>query len=53
MGKKNEKSKYKIEAMKAAKDLGYDSETVKKIKAAKTDREIEHIMVQARKEKFK
>ena len=48
-----DKVKYRKEAIKAAKDLGYGYVIIAKIKAAKTDAEIEHIMVQARKEKFK
>jgi len=36
-------------AMDAAKDLGYGPEVVSKIRAAKSDVEIERIMVTARK----
>ena len=42
---------YKIQAVKAAKDLGYGNEVIKRIKAAKTDNEIERIMREARTKK--
>ena len=40
---------YKYMAMDAAKDLGYGPEVASKIRAAKSDVEIERIMVTARK----
>ena len=43
---------YKPNALKAAHDLGYSDETIRKITKAKTDSEISRIMAQARKEKF-
>ncbi len=41
---------YKKQAIKAAKDLRYGDEIIKKLKAASTDGEIERIMIGARKE---
>lgn len=43
---------YRIEAARAAVELGYGMEVVKKIKAAKTDDEISRIMRDARRSKF-
>lgn len=42
---------YRSEALKAAKELGYGDEVIRRIKNAKSDAEIEHIMVSARKGK--
>ena len=39
---------YRISAIKAAKDLGYDKDVIKRLKAAKTENEIERIMREAR-----
>lgn len=39
---------YQYTAMDAAKQLGYGDETVRKIRAANSDAEIERIMVTAR-----
>ena len=39
---------YKLQAVKAAKDLGYNSDVIKRLKAAKTENEIERIMREAR-----
>lgn len=49
---RNEKESYKSTAIKAAKDLGYGLLIVKQIEMAKTDAEIERIMVTARHEHF-
>lgn len=43
---------YKKQALTAAKELGYDERFIERIKKAKTEVEIERIMVTARKEKF-
>lgn len=40
------------EAIVAAKDLGYSEERIKDLKAAKTELEIDRIMVKARHERF-
>lgn len=47
-----ENKSYRNDAIRAAIDFGYGNEVVKKIKAAKTDGEIERIMVTARKKKW-
>lgn len=39
---------YKLQAVKAAKDLGYDKDDIKRLKAAKSENEIERIMREAR-----
>ena len=39
---------YRADALKAAKELGYGDEVIRRIKNAKTDGEIERIMVTAR-----
>lgn len=39
---------YKTRTIKAAKELCYSEEVIAKLRAAKTDAEIERIMVQAR-----
>lgn len=49
---RKDKERYKPSAIRAAKDLGYGDEVVRKIRAAKTDDEIERIMVSARHKKF-
>ncbi|MBR5780412.1 MAG: hypothetical protein IKY27_00315 [Bacteroidales bacterium] len=49
---KNNRLDFKSNAIKAAKDFGYGDDVVKKIRAAKTDGEIDRIMKAARKEKF-
>ncbi len=43
---------YKDQALRAAKDLGYDEEVIKDIHNAKSDLEIDRIMRNARLEKF-
>ena len=43
---------YKSEAIKAAEDLEYGTEILEKLENAKTDGEIQRIMVSARHEKF-
>lgn len=43
---------YKRFAIKAARELGYTKETIEKLNKANTEKEIEHIMVCARKEMF-
>lgn len=43
---------YKKDALKAAHDLNYNYDVIKKLNAAKTESEIEYIMRNARKEKF-
>lgn len=43
---------YKDEAIIAAKELGYGRRIVEKIKNAKSDTEIQNIMITARREKF-
>lgn len=43
---------FKQNAIHAAQDLGYGDAVIKKIRAAKTDNEIDRIMRNARKEKF-
>lgn len=45
-------SEFKSNAIKAAKDFGYGDDIVNKIRAAKSDSEIDRIMKAARKEKF-
>lgn len=45
--------RYRHQAFEAAKDLGYSTETLDGIHAAKTAGEIERLMIRARKEKFK
>lgn len=42
-------SMIKRNAVKAAKDLGYGNKVIKKLKAAKSEREIDCIMATARK----
>ena len=49
---KNEMLQFKNNAMKAATQLGYPNEVITKLKQAKTDGEINRIMMNARKEKF-
>lgn len=44
---------YRGEAIKAAKDLGYGEQVVRKIREAKSEAEIERIMFSARNEKGK
>lgn len=44
---------YKKQAIKAAKDLMYGKEVVEKVEAASTIADIDRIMKNARKEKFK
>lgn len=44
---------YRNDAIKAARDLRYGQDVIDKIKAAKTDAEIDRIMRKARYEKFK
>lgn len=44
---------YLREAKKAAKELGYGKAVIQQIDAAKSDREIERIMISARRKKFK
>ena len=39
---------YKTKVIRAAKDLHYSSDVINQIKAAKTDAEIERIMISAR-----
>lgn len=39
---------YKLQAVKAAKDLDYDKDVIKRLKAAKSENEIERIMREAR-----
>ena len=46
---KEDEENYKRKALTAAKELGYDNEVVEKIKASKSDAEIERIMNTARK----
>ena len=46
---KDERYHYRDNAIKAARDLCYGGEVIKKIKAAKTEAEIERIMINARK----
>lgn len=48
----NSVEKYRRDAMEAAKDLRYGPEVVERIKNAKTDREIERIMITARHEQM-
>ena len=43
---------YQREARKAAKDLGYGKKVIERINEAKTEGEIQRIMIKARKEKF-
>ena len=43
---------YKSEAIKAAIDLEYHTEVIEKLNKAKTDGEIQRIMIAARHEKF-
>ena len=43
---------YKSEAIKAAKDLGYGTEILEKLENAKTDGEIQRLMIAARHKKF-
>ena len=43
---------FKNNAVRAAKDLGYDQESIKKLESAKTDGEIQRIMIAARHKKF-
>lgn len=50
--KRTEEEAYKVQAIKAARDLQYGDEVVAKIKNAKTDGEIARIMITARKERF-
>lgn len=42
----------KNRAIKAAKDLGYSSDVLTRIKNAKTDSELQRIMITARKQMF-
>lgn len=44
---------YRRDAIKAAKDFNYGKETIAKLKAAKTEMEIQRIMINRRKEVFK
>ena len=44
---------YKRDAIQAARDLGYDSEVIQKLKNAQTQNEITNIMICARNEFFK
>ena len=46
-------SQYKIQAIKAAKDLLYGDKVIEKIKKAKTEGESDRIMRAARHEHFK
>ena len=50
---KDERYHYRDNAIKAAKDLKYGKDVIERIKTAKTEAEIERIMINARKEKFK
>ena len=50
---KDERYHYRDNAIKAAKDLLYPKEVIDKVKAAKTEDEIERIMINARKKYFK
>lgn len=43
---------YKSEAIKAAKDFGYGTEVIESLKKAKTDGEIQRLMIAARHKKF-
>lgn len=43
---------YKNEAIKAAIDLGYDVDVIEKLNKAKTDGEIQRLMIAARHKKF-
>lgn len=43
---------YKTIAIKAAEDLGYGDLVISRIRRAKSEAEIEHIMVTARKQHF-
>ena len=49
---RQENKNYRNDAIRAAFDFGYGDEVIKKIKAAKTDNEIERIMRNARKQKW-
>ena len=53
MGTAREEPNYRSNALKAAEDLGYSEEYLKKIRKAKTDAEISRLMAEARKERFK
>lgn len=44
---------YRKDAIKAAKDFYYGDEVIKQLKAAKSETEIERIMINARHNKFK
>ena len=43
---------YKMQALKAARELGYKSSVIEKIKKATTENEIEKILRNARKEEI-
>ena len=43
---------YKSEAIKAAIELGYDVDVIEKLNKAKTDGEIQRLMITARHKKF-
>lgn len=53
MGTAHDEPNYRSNALRAAEDLGYSEEYIKKIRKAKTDSEISRLMIQARKERFK
>lgn len=46
-------SNYKREAIRAAKDLLYKKDVIKKLENAGSESEIEHIMCSARKERYR
>ena len=46
---KPEHKSYKADALKAAKELGYGDDVIRRLRNAKTDGEVERIMVTARK----
>lgn len=52
MGTAHEEPNYRSNALKAAVDLGYSEDYIKKITQAKTDAEISRLMAKARKERF-
>lgn len=45
-------TKYKHQAIKAAKDLGYGPDIISKLVKAESDGQVERIMITARKRKF-
>lgn len=49
----HEEPAYKPNALKAAEQLGYSEEYIRKIRKAKTDNEISRLMTEARRERFK